>query len=419
SRKTIILFLIICILGTAAQAAWRNGYNYRKQITFTSDTAKIPSTQDNFPALISLSSDPGLAANAQDNGNDIVFTGHDGVTKLDHEIEEFNGATGQIIAHARVPSLSASSVIYMYYGANVNNQQNPSGVWDSYYKMVQHMDQDPSGTSPQMQDSTVNDNNGTSSGGMTSEDKVPGSIGYGLDFDGTDDLISVDPMFTNSLDQLSVETWVKFDSFPLISPSINASAIVNIKDWWQQGKGFSMHYWVNQARLVVMDGVTGNAGTHNAYGGTPTINVWYHFAGTYDGQYIRFYSDGQLIGSTPYTGQVVNPTNNVWIGRDTVNNMKMDGIIDEVRISTKGRSGDWVKASFSNQSTPNAFYSLGNEEALETMVGTPADWQWLSPTENDAIRSGTPADWSWKTFNDDGTEITVPTGSAVEWEWYP
>ena len=57
----------------------------------------------------------------------------------------------------------------MYYGnGTATSQQNKTVVWDENTKMVQHMNQNPGGTAPQMLDSTQYANNGTSGGTMTS-----------------------------------------------------------------------------------------------------------------------------------------------------------------------------------------------------------------------------------------------------------
>ena len=145
----------------ASSSNWYNtSWAYRKQITFTSDSAKIPSTQSYFPVLIELS-DSDLAADAQDDGDDILFTSSDGTTQLDHEIEEFDGSTGELVAWVEVPSLSTGTMLHMYYGnATCGSQQNPTGVWDSNFKGVWHLKETTGGTDA-IRDSTSNDNDGT------------------------------------------------------------------------------------------------------------------------------------------------------------------------------------------------------------------------------------------------------------------
>jgi hypothetical protein len=129
----------------AVRSDWYNaGWSYRKKITV--DCTKVAADLTDFPVLVSLSSDPDLAARAQSDGDDILFTSTDGTTKLNHEIEYFNGGTGELVAWVNVPNLSSSTDtdIYMYYGnSSCGDQENAVAAWDSSFKMVQHMDDTP------------------------------------------------------------------------------------------------------------------------------------------------------------------------------------------------------------------------------------------------------------------------------------
>ena len=107
---------------------YSNSWAYRKTITVNS--AQVPSTQTNFPMLVSLPSDADLAAHALSNGYDIVFTDSSGTSVLNYERELFNPSTGQLIAWVNVPSLSNGAVIYVYFGnsSETTDQQNSSGT---------------------------------------------------------------------------------------------------------------------------------------------------------------------------------------------------------------------------------------------------------------------------------------------------
>jgi hypothetical protein len=72
-------------------------------------------------------------------GTDIFVTSADGATKLNHELESYNPATGQIVAWVQLPSLSpiADTTIYIYYGNSLaTDQQNKVGVWDGNYTVA-------------------------------------------------------------------------------------------------------------------------------------------------------------------------------------------------------------------------------------------------------------------------------------------
>ena len=80
-----------------ADAGWYDSaWTYRKMITI--DNTKVPETLSDFPVLINLTTDTDLANNAQSDGDDILFTSADGVTKLSHEIEKFDSGTGELVA---------------------------------------------------------------------------------------------------------------------------------------------------------------------------------------------------------------------------------------------------------------------------------------------------------------------------------
>lgn len=68
--------------GGVSEDWYNSDWLYRKKITLK----QASSTLSNFPVLVSLS-DTDLAARAQADGDDILFTSSDGTTKIPHEIE--------------------------------------------------------------------------------------------------------------------------------------------------------------------------------------------------------------------------------------------------------------------------------------------------------------------------------------------
>ena len=207
-----ILLAFLMFMPLMLHAAWYNSsWLHRKSLTV--DNTKVAANLTNSAVLISIT-DTDLRDDAQNDGDDILFTSSDGTTKLSHEIEKFDGSTGELVAWVKVPTLSSSSdtVLYMYYGNGSSaSQQDASNVWDSNYKSVLHMKEDPSGTAPQMRDSTSNSNHATSLGSMTSGDLVSGKIDGSLDFDAADDYLrrTYDPDFDFGTGSFSVSGWFK------------------------------------------------------------------------------------------------------------------------------------------------------------------------------------------------------------------
>jgi hypothetical protein len=176
--------------GTFAISPWYNvSWSNRKAITIDHTKVSGSSSLTNFPVLISLPNDTDLEAVAQANGNDILFTAADGTTKLSHEIEQYTASTGQLIAWVQVPTVSPTgdTLIYIYYGnASAADQQNQTGVWDSGFKLVQHLEQTSGVTT---YDSTSNGNNGTKVSATSPTATSAGEIGGAQSFDGSGDYI--------------------------------------------------------------------------------------------------------------------------------------------------------------------------------------------------------------------------------------
>jgi len=114
-----------------------NGYAYSRSIAI--DHTKVPNTdQSNFPLLISGTysylATVAHGGNVQNsNGYDVIFTSDSGcATKLDHEVETYNGSTGAVNYWVKVPTVShtTDTSIYMCYGNSsiINDQSNKNAV---------------------------------------------------------------------------------------------------------------------------------------------------------------------------------------------------------------------------------------------------------------------------------------------------
>src|SRR5262245_56836666 len=96
----------------AAQSWYNSAWANRMPVTIHYTQVSGTSSLVNFPVLVSVTN-PNLKVGngggvGQLNGNDILFTRADGVTKLNHQLESYSAGTGQVIAWVQVPSLSAT-----------------------------------------------------------------------------------------------------------------------------------------------------------------------------------------------------------------------------------------------------------------------------------------------------------------------
>lgn len=168
--------------------------------------------------------------------------------------------------------------------------------------------------------------------------------GNALDFDGTDDNVTVaDPGVTFGT-ALTVEAWVN------IPGSETAGSIVSHFDEngphfdgfsFEMGTGTSgvMSFFCNDASgsVTFVDEST-----------STTINdgTWHHIAAVYDGSNISFYLDGVLLSSptAPHTS-IGAASNNLYIARDANPsiNRPLDAQIDEVRIWSDVRTASEIE----------------------------------------------------------------------------
>lgn len=375
----VLLAVLIYTIGpwsNQAQAVWySDNWKFRKKLTI--DVTKVSGGSDlsNFPVLVSIA-DQSIGTNAQSDGDDILFTSSDGSTQLDHEIESFTPATGQLVAWVEVTTVSASAntVIYLYYGNSTSaSQQDGTGTWDeggnNNYRGVWHLKEDPSGGAPQMADSTQNNNDGTSNGSMASSSQQAGKINGSLDFTGNSDTVdmNIDMGSDASLNNMATwtyETWVNHkSSFP-------------IDNWtWFMGKSYFANgekyfgFNDNSNGAVRCSFNNGGAVNYNTIT-TDTLspNVWYHLACACDvsqAQDCRIYINGieaSYSSTANATGVDNDAGNNFHLAQDSFHRFFYDGKLDEARVSNAVRTAGWITTSYNNQSSPSTFYTVGNEE---------------------------------------------------------
>ena len=397
----LLLALLVLIFGTnlfsakTVEAGWfasGGTWGYRKAITVDADKVSGSSALTDFPMLFSVT-DGDLAFTdfdgnvASSTAGDIVFTSSDGVTKLSHEIEYYASTTGEIVAWVKIPSLSNSvdTTIYIYYGnAAADDQQDAANVWDSNYMMVQHLSEDPSGSAPQMLDSTANNNDGTSSGTMTTSDQVSGKIDGSLEFDGNstqDDLITVpnSSVWDNITTAITISAWVNPNSVGALgyrSDIIQRSSGNN--DWW-----FNLQ---NSGKLsFYADNITG--GTYKQSTSVINENELSYVVVSYDDvNDIRFYINGTYINTVAASGSFITTDNLVYFGANHNGpSTVFRGIIDELKVSNIVRSTDWIATEYNNQSSPSTFYTYGSvstEAGLAKMgvrvIGETSGLDWYS-----------------------------------------
>ncbi|KKM55992.1 hypothetical protein LCGC14_1552070, partial [marine sediment metagenome] len=381
-----------------------NADDFRYYKVITIDNTKVSGTGShaNFPVLISLF-DSDLRIDVQSDGDDIAFS--NGTDWLDHEIEAFNqtynNTHAQLVAWVRIPSLSSSvdTNITMYYGnSTMTAQENPAAVWDSNYAGVWHLSENPTGT---IYDSTSNDQDGTSSGSMTSDDQMEGQIDGSLDFDGTDDYINVGDVSSDAWTAITVEAWIyhyDIGDDRVLSKSPTTATDSSI---------FALLVRDNKFRVrMSTDGVGGTDSTSVDALGSHVLNTWQHFAFTWDSltETITIFVDSVNVTSEAKDGDTIKDSSQVVIigNANTTADRYYNGIIDEVRISKVTHSAGWIATEYNNQNDPDSFYSISEEQNVGIEDILPPHWDNL-------IESGDPLELG----NNETISIDVTDASGI------
>ena len=356
------------------------GYTKRKSITI--DHTKVAADLSYFPALVKITNDTGIGASALSTGYDLRFTASDGTTILAYERESFSIVDGSCNAliWVKIPSLSSTvdTVIYLYYGnPGATDGQNKTGVWDdggsNYFKGVWHFNNDPTGTAPQILDSTSNGYNGTVSGDVAT---IAGRIGNGLSFDGTGDYIDVGTMSAASSDMslVTVSAWVKSSTTNSVMALCGTLNATTTQAYFKIGlnadpsnggiaAGKIQFYLRSNSGSNFSGGVNSNTGI--------TDGNLHHIIITLDKANLTATVTIDDSAKTVVNNSSTDGTSWVEWSRSlligAVNEasvvLPFIGTIDEMRIATGViRSAGWGSTEYNNQSVPSSFLLIGIEE---------------------------------------------------------
>jgi hypothetical protein len=332
---------------------------------------------ENFPMLIKFSGDNAMKLSPcgeihQVDGSDIMFTDSNGYV-LDHEIEEYDGSSGTLVAWVEIPELytGAPTDITVHYGKESLQcaTDNPTGVWDgganNNYKGVWHLKEDPEAAAPEFKDSTAYGNHGSAETSMNSADQVSGQMGGAIDFDGSDDMIEVTSSSSlNPSSAVTVEAWIYWPNCPdadipwvvKADDEVDTDAGVTSARYalWSEGNSSC-----TQFDFCIND--THNDGQYCVEGraDSTTTPAWYHLVGTFSGTELKIYRDGSLLDTKAYSGTITGGATESLTFARSCNGCSKDfyGTMDEVRISDIARTAGWIATEYANQSDPDSFYS--------------------------------------------------------------
>ena len=321
-----------------------SSWNYFERIRI--NHTMIDTDLTNFPILVVINSTIGALC---DGGDSIRFNNSDNTTEFAYEIGLWN-ASGDSFVWVNVTHVSstANTVIWMKYNnSGASDAQNPTGVWDSNYVMVQHMNDN---TTSDILDSTSYDNDGTKEGANTPIE-TNGKIGNSQDFNVTNtEYINCGAGASlNIPDAITISAWEKTTA-TATQVIVGTSHLdyelqfTSTNIYFRYGDGVN-YQTVTVANVEKHDGdwhlvvVSGDKSTGN----------------------FDFYLDGTLLGTDSDTAKSGIGAYLLNIGRRVYGTTNyFNGTIDEVRISNTALNSSWITASYDTQNQTPGFITWGS-----------------------------------------------------------
>lgn len=343
-------------------------YSYKRKISIDESKCGVADSTD-FPlmfagtyAWLATTANGGGVENA--NGYDVAFFADAALTtQLKHEVELYTAATGAVIYHVKIPTLStsANTDIYIAYGDSgiSTSQADPTNVWDSYTKVVYHV---PDGTNLSLADSSANNYALTNNADQVTA--AAGKIGGAASFPDTTsqalNSAAANTRVTVNGGVATISMWAY-----ITNPSASAK-IANLTRNTYTGNAFWIIDWnkdynADANRKIRFTAIKANAQTMLASTTKFTFDTWTHFVFTYDGTNVKIYQNGVETDSAAFSSSTAWPASAasgalvLGQGSNTTTNA-FKGRLDEFKVAGIDRSASWILAEYNNQNSPATFY---------------------------------------------------------------
>ena len=342
SGKSMVLTGGTVDVGCGEDAWCDDDYAFRKKIII--DHTQVDGDLVDFPTYLDIDLN-GNCLNA--DGYDIMFCDNT-CTEYSCEIEDYSD--GKLKVWVKVPSVSSTvdTEFWIYYGkADVIVNPSSTDTWDDDFLTVQHMDD---ATTSTVLDSTSNDNDGTKQA-ANQPIETDGKIGKAQDFDGTDYInFGNDASLALGTQNYSVEFWLKGAG--------SGIAVARYSGWFINiPSGVRVFVWAGATKINNQTSVA------NVRDGE-----WHHCVWTCDrAGFSNIYVDG-AASAVPLDISAMSAEDWSWGAnlvagaRDTGLNAPYTGIVEEIRVSKKVRSADWISTEYANQNSPDTFVSYGLQQ---------------------------------------------------------
>ena len=181
-------------------------------------------------------------------------------------------------------------------------------------------------------DESGNENEGVYDSSIITE----GVKDLGIQFDGNS-FATTEHSETLEMEQISVSLWTK----NLEEPENGQAILLKSSDnRWQDG--FGMFYALDKVYFYV------STWSNHMVSSDITPTIWNHIVGTYDGETIKIYVNGELGEEKAYNNGIIQTDNRMEIGRGYGEGTNINGLVDEVKIYNKVLSQAEINSLFAD-----------------------------------------------------------------------
>jgi len=201
-----------------------------------------------------------------------------------------------------------------------------------------------------------------------------GVHGNGLLLSGKHQIPVKMPAITGELNAVSFSAWVKPDSFDRYNEIFRQECPQRMLFSFQE-HGTILSFGLNVGGYIECDAPVNPDELLDG--------AWHHCAATFDGETMKVYLNGRLIGSKPRAGTVrYNPAATAFIGSMSGRSEFFQGGLDEVAFYTVALSAEQVKADWQRgaDALANRGAACGGVPGLRTTLLTHRDAEWYGST---------------------------------------
>ena len=358
-KRPLPSLLPLVLLAFAAPSAHATRPNdFAKKIVATpsaSTLAKIgESTFTDFPVLVRLPAAASALLQTAD-GTDLLVT-DDNETVCPFEVDTFD-SSGETFVWVKVPSLSASTELTVYFGGDSNAGNDPGAVWSRYVAVVH------GGAS--ITNSVANGPAASAGSTAVTASANAGKVGGGVNKSSNNsiglNIAKPSDALANS-GKFSVSAWFKRNGKG--GNNNNGTFILGAsRTGWNSGDGY---LWLQEQGKYIS---VAAKNAHQWSSGAVTLpeGDWGHVAFAYEsGVSLTSYFNGVQDQTKSSPGNLVSTAATWTFGsyQNTASKDSFKGDMDELRIFNGVASGGWIALEYATMAEAE-FFAYGDVESVD------------------------------------------------------